>query len=239
MKNNEMIGQLGEDRIAVALKSIPDGHLLRNLYIPCGRGTIEIDALLATKKGLFVIECKAWTGSIRGSARLNDWSVKIWPGAKPEKRYSPIKQNATHLYALSRYLRLPKNKKPHSVIVFTSDQAELKKVPENTGDYTILKGAHALQKFIERRIRVRRDLFTEQELNAIVERLKSATPKPTNKLKKAHVNQVKRAQSKRLAEKERRRKARRKNARKKRQNSVSKRAVILLGLLNLFHWFLA
>lgn len=219
-KRAEAVGKAGENQIAKALGKIPGVYVLRNLYIPGSHGkSTEIDVLAVTRKGLLVIESKAWVGDIRGSARLNDWSVKIWPGAKPEKRYSPIKQNATHIYALSRYLKLPDGRKPHSIIVFTSSQAELKKIPENTGDYTILKGTAALQKFIERRLRVRRDIFTDRELKAIIEKLESATPKPNRKLKKAHVNYAKRAESKRLEAKEKRRLGdrRRRKAAKKRK----------------------
>lgn len=224
-KRAEAIGKAGENQIAKALESIPGVYVLRNLYIPGSRGksSTEIDVLAVTKKGLLVIESKAWTGWIRGSERLNDWSVKIWPGAKPEKRYSPIKQNATHIYALSRYLKLPDDRRPHSVIVFTSSQAELKRVPENTGDYTIIKGTAALQKFVTRRLKVRRDIFTDRELKAIIDKLESAAAKPTRKLRKAHVNYAKRAESKRLEAKEKRRLAdkRRRKAAKKRKRRLS------------------
>ena len=76
-----MIGKHGEDAAAKTLEGISGAHLMRNLYIPCGNGrTAEIDILAITNKGLFPIECKAWHGSaIRGSARLNDWSVKAEP----------------------------------------------------------------------------------------------------------------------------------------------------------------
>lgn len=219
----EAIGQAGEDQIAGALEGISSVRVLRNLYIPGrkGRSSTEIDALIVTKKGLLVVEIKNWTGDVRGSARLNDWSVKIWPGAKPEKRYSPIKQNATHIYALSRYLKLPDDRKPHSVIVFTSNQAELKRIPENTGDYTILKGTAALKRFVSRRLKVRRDIFTDRELAAIIDKLESAAPKPTRKLKKAHVNYAKQAQAKRLEAKEKRRLAdrRRRKTTAKRKNT--------------------
>ena len=217
-KKAEAIGKAGESQIAKALEDIPDIYVLRNLYIPSSRGksskSTEIDLLVASRKGLLVIESKAWTGWIRGSERLNDWSVKIWPGAKPEKRYSPIKQNRAHIRKLSKFLNLPDDRTPHSIIVFTSSKAELKKVPENTGEFTILKGTSALRTFIQRRLRVRRDIFTERELKQIVEKLKK-TPKPTKGLKRTHVANAKKAEEKRLAEKERRRKARKKSAQRK------------------------
>ena len=203
---SEAIGKAGENQIIRALSEIPGVYMLSNLYIPGNRGrSTEIDVLAITRKGLFVIESKAWAGDIRGSARLNDWSVKIWPGAAPEKRYSPIKQNQRHVIRLSKFLQLPDDRKPHSVIVFVSSQAELKRVPQNTDDFTILKGTAALRKFITRRLRVRRDIFTNRELTAIINKLEKTTPTPSQKAKKGHVNYAKRAESKRLEAKEKRR----------------------------------
>ena len=221
-KKAEAIGKAGENQIAQALAGIPGIYVLRNLYIPAKYGKpTEIDLLIATRKGLFVVESKAWTGWIRGSERLNDWSVKIWPGAKPEKRYSPLKQNRAHILKLVKYLNLPDDRTPHSIIVFTSDKAELKKVPDNTGDFTILKGARALRSFIERRLRVRRDIFTERELQQIAAKLQK-TPKPTERLKKTHVINVRKAEEKRLAEKEKRRLAAKRRPRAKSAKRKSK-----------------
>ena len=222
-KRAEAIGKAGEDQIAKAVEGIPGVRLLRNLYIPGrnGRSSTEIDALIATRKGLMVVEIKNWTGIVRGSARMNDWSVKIWPGAKPEKRYSPVKQNAAHIRKLSRFLGLPDDRSPHSVIVFTSGKADLRKTPKSTGDFTILQGAAALQRFVERRLRVRRDIFTDRELASIVAKLEGAAPEPTRKTRKAHVNHAKQAQAKRLEAKEKRRLADR-----RRRKTAEKRAKV-------------
>lgn len=221
-KKAAAVGKAGEDQLAKALEDIPDAYVLRNLYIPCGKDrTVEIDCLLASRKGLFVIECKAWNGvAIRGSERFNDWSVRSTWKSKPIHYYSPIRQNAAHIYRLVRYLKLPAEKKPHSVIVFTSTRAKLY-VPSNTSDYTIIQGTSALRITIMRRLKYRKDLFSTKELNEIVQQLKSI-PKPSSKLKKSHIKQAKQAQQKRLAEKEMRRKARKKAAKRTRRATVTK-----------------
>lgn len=214
-KKAAAVGKAGEDQLAKVLEEIPDVYVLRNLYIPCGKDrTVEIDCLLASRKGLFVIECKAWNGvAIRGSERFNDWSVRATWKSKPIHYYSPIRQNAAHIHKLVRYLKLPAEKKPHSVIVFTSTRAKLY-VPSNTPDYTIVQGASALRINIMRRLKYRKDMFSTQELKDIVKQLKSI-PKPSTKLKKTHIKQAKQAEQKRLAEKEKRRKARKKKVKRK------------------------
>ena len=214
-KKAAAVGKAGEDQLAKALEDIPGAYVLRNLYIPCGKGrTIEIDCLLASQKGLFVIECKAWNGVvIRGSARLNDWSVRSTWKSKPIRYYSPIRQNASHIYWLIRHLKLPADKKPHSVIAFTSIRAKLY-VPANTPDFTIVQGASALRIAITRRLKYRKNMFSEQELSNIVNQLQNL-PKPSTKLKKTHIKQAKKAEQKRLVKKEKRRKARKKTAKHK------------------------
>lgn len=234
-KKAAAIGSAGENQIATALKGVPGVYVLRNLYIPSYRSkSTEIDVLIATTKGLFVVEGKAWVGWIRGSARLNDWSVKIWVGSKPEKRYSPIKQNATHVRALSRYLNLPDSKKPHSIIVFTSNKAELKQIPKNTKDYTIIKGVHNLRTFIKRRLGTRHDVFTDDELRTIIAKLKKAS-NPTLKQKQTHIINAKKAERKRLQEKRRRRQkgSRRKTAGASSKRKASKRSFSLLSFVRL------
>lgn len=205
---NNAIGQAGEDAVAEAIKDIPSTHLLRNLYIPCGNGrTAEIDALIVANKGLFAIECKAWSGhTIRGSARLNDWSVKATPSSKPVKRYSPIKQAEGHARTLIRYLKLPVSKLPHNVIVFTSTSVKLN-VPESNAQFSIIQGTSALRDAILRQIKLRNEIFTEAQLQSIIESLEKTTEPPA-KTKKNHIKQARKSQRRRLAEKERRRRAR-------------------------------
>lgn len=232
----EAIGALGEKQVAQILEGIPNSTLFKNLYIPCGNGrTAEIDVLLVHRKGLFAIECKAWNGSvIRGSARLNDWSVKATPSSVPVKRYSPLKQAAGHAKTLTRFLKLPISKRPHNVIVFTSTNVKLH-VPESNAEFTIVQGTDALRAAILKQLKLRNEIFTELQLQSIIESLEKTT-KPSAKTKKAHVKQARKTERRRLAIKESRRKARKKKARKKPTGTFAKRTVIWLALLDFFHW---
>lgn len=181
---------------------------MRNLYIPCGNGrTAEIDMLLITDKGLFPIECKTWGGcAIRGSIRLNDWSVRMEPSAKPIKRYSPVKQAEGHAKALARYLKLPVSKKPHSFIVFISEGAKLT-VTGKSNRIDIVHGTHALREAVERRLGLHNEMFTDGQLRSIIDRLEETT-EPSSKTKESHIKQARKSQRRRIAIKEGRRRAR-------------------------------
>ena len=169
MRKNKRIGQAGEDKVAETLKTIPDSRLMRNQYIPCGHGhTIEVDALLLTRKGIFVIEIKNISGKIVGSYRLNEWTVHLKGkrGGKPSryKIYNPIKQNARHLEAVARYLQVPPSTCTN-LIVFTS-RAELKKAPPNTNNFTITQET-MLRSVMTRRLDGLSERFTDAELKSM------------------------------------------------------------------------
>lgn len=108
-------------------------YILRNLYVPYKDRTTEIDFVVITNKKIFVIENKNFDGWIFGSENDLYWTQTF--KTTKNRFYNPIKQNRTHIKALSRILDIPQEHFS-SVIVF-GDGAELKRVPRNTNDYTI------------------------------------------------------------------------------------------------------
>lgn len=209
MKKNKKIGQAGEDKVAETLKTIPDSRLMRNQYVPCGRGyTIEVDALLLTRKGIFVIEIKNIAGKIVGSYRLNEWTVHLKgkQGRKPAryKIYNPIKQNTRHVEAVARYLHVPPSSCTN-LIVFTS-RAELKKIPPNTKDFTITQ-ENMLRSIMTRRLNGLSERFTDAELESMAKALERTTD-VSDACKRVHILHTKQAERKRLVEREKRRAAR-------------------------------
>lgn len=209
MRKTRRIGQAGEDKIAEILSTIPASRLMRNQYIPYGHGhTIEVDALLLTRKGIFVIEIKNIAGKIVGSYRLNEWTVHLKgkQGRKPAryKIYNPIKQNTRHVEAVARYLHVPPSSCTN-LIVFTS-RAKLKKVPLNTKDFTITQ-ENMLRSIMTRRLNGLSEQFTGVEQQAMIKVLEKTTDVP-DAHKRTHIRHAKQSEQKRLAERERRRKSR-------------------------------
>ena len=62
-------GAIGEKRVAKLLaKKLPDDYILVNdITIPCELGTTQIDHIVFSIYGVFVIETKNYTGWITGS----------------------------------------------------------------------------------------------------------------------------------------------------------------------------
>ena len=84
------------------------GKVLRNIYIPKDNGeTSEIDLIYITKKGIFVIESKNYSGYVFGSEDNQYWTITLNAGngrSTKTKLYNPIKQNRTHIKWLANYL---------------------------------------------------------------------------------------------------------------------------------------
>lgn len=112
------IGDIGEYKLDVQLRQMSnDRRYLSDVMIPYSRsrtGYSQIDHILITQYGLFVIEMKNYGGTIRGKAADKNWWVN---GRFP--MYNPIRQNRTHIRALQAILRSYRGLKFVSVVVYT------------------------------------------------------------------------------------------------------------------------
>lgn len=115
---------------------------LFNAYIPKENGeTSEIDVLMITKKGIFVLESKNYSGWIFGSEKQRNWCQTLPKGkgngkSQKEYFYNPIMQNRSHIKHLKALIgeHIPM----HSIIVF-SERCTLKKIEVNSPDVKVIK----------------------------------------------------------------------------------------------------
>ena len=129
-------GDTGENIIEYELNCLPFyKKILRNLYIPYKGGTSEIDLIMLTEFGIYVIESKNYSGWIFGSENNKNWTVSYNKNSK-ERLYNPIWQNKSHIKALTNYLQIT-DTGINSLIIFGGG-AKLKKVPINTPTMQII-----------------------------------------------------------------------------------------------------
>ena len=79
--------------------------------------TIQIDHLMINKNGVFVIETKNYRGRIYGDENSQTWTQVLNYGKSKHKLYSPIKQNKSHIFYLSKLLK-DFDVEYHSIVVF-------------------------------------------------------------------------------------------------------------------------
>ena len=144
LTESERKGRELETSVFLSLASsddIPGDHReLWDLYIPKpDGGYAQIDVLMIHETGIYVIECKNYTGWIFGSENNLYWYQTLYSGksgVRKEPFYNPILQNKSHINALSDYLNFQKEY-INSCIVF-GREAVLKAVPED-GQYCFIE----------------------------------------------------------------------------------------------------
>lgn len=123
-------GLLGETSVRVFLNRLEkDKYFLLNdimLHKADGK-TTQIDHIVVSPYGIFVIETKNYKGWITGNENSHNWNQTIFK--RKEKFYNPVKQNQGHINALKDLLSGEDNLPIISIISF-STRVDLKvKVP--------------------------------------------------------------------------------------------------------------
>ena len=93
---------------------------LKSLYIPYGDGSkrlSEIDNIVIAETGVYVFECKNYSGTILGKKDERNWTV-VYDSGEMRQFYSPILQNKGHIRSISDLLGIPREMFA-SVIVFS------------------------------------------------------------------------------------------------------------------------
>lgn len=131
MKSPKIKGMIGESSVQMKLKKLdPKEYLvLHDLMIqqPDGK-TSQIDHVVVSKYGVFVIETKNYTGWIIGSEKSEYWTQVIYK--RKERLYNPIRQNYGHIKALESFLE--DDTIPFISIIAFSTRADLKLEQMNT-----------------------------------------------------------------------------------------------------------
>ena len=186
----EFIGWNGERLTAKVLKKLDrkgyPGIVLRNAYVPMENPEerTEIDVLYITRKGVFVIESKNYSGWIFGSEVDRHWTQTL-PGGKRQRFYNPIMQNATHVRKLWSYMTV---NIPAFPIVAFSERCELKEINLTSGSVCVIK-RDRLFETIRDIWRRSPDVLTYQQIDAIARKLEPLTM-VDEKTKKAHVERI-------------------------------------------------
>ena len=113
-------GNTGEISIRLELCLLPKEKykVLNDIIIKTKRGTTQIDHIVVSQYGIFVIETKNFTGLITGNTNTLEWTKNMY--GKKFKFRNPIIQNKGHIRALSKALNISENKFT-SIVVFVND----------------------------------------------------------------------------------------------------------------------
>ena len=98
-------GEYGELRVSHILSKLPDEyHVFNDIYLETNGRSSQIDHVIISRYGVFVIETKNYSGAIYGSEKAEHWTQYL-QGDGYEFR-NPIKQNQSHVWAIKDTLHI-------------------------------------------------------------------------------------------------------------------------------------
>lgn len=154
-------------------------HLIKNVTLPTENGTTQIDHILVSKFGVFVIETKNMKGWIFGSPHQKQWIQRIYKHSS--KFQNPLHQNYKHLKTLESCLGIPVESF-FSVIVFVGDSTFKTEMPENVTRLRSFIG------FIKSKTDA---VLNQQQVNRVIAMIESGRLKPGLKTNREHAQHVK------------------------------------------------
>lgn len=94
-------------------------HLLNNVTLKLEKGSTQIDHILVSRFGVFVLETKHYSGWIFGNEKSKDWIQVIY--RTKFKFQNPIRQNYKHLKAVQELLDFIAPEQIQGLVVFTGN----------------------------------------------------------------------------------------------------------------------
>ena len=168
------IGRRGEKRVAGKLNWLPKEYItLNDILLPTKYGTTQIDHIVVSPYGVFVIETKNYKGWIFGHENSEEWKQSLlgkkrfWGWSSEQHKFrNPIRQNAAHARALKAILKEFGDITIIPMVVF-SNSAELKITTPNHIVINWCNLRSAIKSF-------RHQCISREDVQRIVDRISSS-----------------------------------------------------------------
>ena len=175
-------GYIGEKLVIKKLKKLNKRKykVINDVLLKTQKGSTQIDHIVISKYGIFVIETKNYKGIIKGNEYDDNWSQILIN--KSETLRNPIKQNNGHIKALKDLIPELRYKNIKSIILFTK-RARLEVNCETSVTYF-----NKVNKIIKK---YRNEEFTKEDVERIYNKINELNIN-SFKERKTHVKNVKR-----------------------------------------------
>jgi restriction system protein len=159
----------------------PAYHLLNDVTLPTDDGTTQVDHVLVSRYGVFVLETKHYKGWIFGNPGASQWTQVLYK--KHYKFQNPIHQNLKHVIVVRKLLDFLPPDCIHSIVVFTGEA--IFKTEQPQGVLTLDQLQAHLETFNSQ-------AMTENRVHFSVGRLECCRKAITRKTDVEHVAQLRR-----------------------------------------------
>lgn len=176
---NKDKGTIGEDEIDGILQRLnPDNYIvLRNLVLLNNNSTHQIDHVVVSNYGIFVIETKNYSGFVKGSDKYNKW-IQFF-GRKKYFFLNPVIQNKGHIKALETFF--PEYSSYFIPIVCFTDKTRLSVKSNNI----VINSSQLLYTIYNYRTEV-----LIPDINEVAQNLKNISLDNMNGIEQDHLNNV-------------------------------------------------
>ena len=170
-------GARGERRLAERLRRglPPSYRILNDVYLPLRDGmTTQIDHIVVSPQGIFVIEIKTFSGWIFGDKDSQQWMQVRYQKKSPFQ--NPLRQNFRHICALAENLDMDQSQF-QNVVVFAGNCEFKTEVPDG-----VVRTEHAagyIRGF-------ERPVFTPERVGEIVAAIERAAARVTGEQRANH-----------------------------------------------------
>jgi hypothetical protein len=120
----------GEARLSSEIRAnffAPDYHLMNHVTLQLQDGTTQVDHILVSRFGVFVIETKNYNGWIFANSKHANWTQVLFK--RKSQFQNPIFQNLRHVRAVQEMLNFLPADCVKSVVVFTGEAEFKTEVP--------------------------------------------------------------------------------------------------------------
>lgn len=121
-------GEARVSRVLLSHFSPPDYHLMNHVTIRMEDGTTQVDHILVSRFGVFVIETKDYNGWIFANATDRTWTQVLF--RLRFKFQNPVFQNKRHVRAVQGLLDFLPRGAVRSVVVFTGEAEFKTEIPQ-------------------------------------------------------------------------------------------------------------
>ncbi|TLS38454.1 NERD domain-containing protein [Pseudalkalibacillus caeni] len=188
LQNPSVKGYIGEKAVTVLLNQLGKEYIsLHDVMLPTNEvgKTVQIDHVVISKYGIFVIETKNFKGWIFGDETSKYWTQVIYK--KKEKFYSPIKQNNAHISALKQFMGKEISPAVYTSIVCFTSKSTIKKMNTATPVIQTPKLIKTIKSFTRFRL-------SETEVSELYQKLtkhQQRVKKEFKPLKEKHIRVIK------------------------------------------------
>ena len=142
--------------------NFPEGswHLLNNITLEYHNSTTQIDHVLVSRYGIFVIETKHYKGWIFCEEKAKEWTQVIY--SWKNKFQNPLHQNYKHLRAVQESLNFLPPENILGLVIFTGEAEFMSPIP---------KGVHSVYTLVEYLKTLNTEVISENRMQFCIGRL--------------------------------------------------------------------